>query len=409
LSLSIHPGDALSRSQRLVYVVVLGALTSLGPFTIDLYLPSLPQVQSDFSAAPATVQLTLSATSIGFALGQLLVGPWSDAIGRRLPLILATSVHVVASVGVALAPNIDALIALRVLQGVGAAAGGVVAAATVRDLFGGYPLVRMLSRLALVSGVAPVVAPLIGSALLLIMPWRGIFLILAVFGLVLIAAAIVLVVETLPQERRRLPGHSTARERYRVLFADRRFVGIALVGGMIFTGLFSYLASSSFLFQEHYGFDAQQYGVLFAVNSLGVVVGVQLSSRLARHIGPQWIVAGATAVMFLASTLIVVFSFAGLGLWGTLVPLWFFIAACGFCFPCVQVIGLAQHGTEAGTAASLLGAVNFGLAGLLSPLAALFGISSAVPVGTEMMIAAAVAILILWLVVRPSTVPALSS
>ena len=150
----VHPGDSLTRRQRAVYVVVLGALTALGPFTVDLYLPAFPSIEAELDISTATVQLTLTATMIGFALGQLLVGPWSDKVGRRLPLIVATSVHVLASIAVVLAPDITWLMVARVLQGAGAAAGAVVAMATVRDLFGGYPLVRMLSRLALVNGLA---------------------------------------------------------------------------------------------------------------------------------------------------------------------------------------------------------------------------------------------------------------
>jgi DHA1 family bicyclomycin/chloramphenicol resistance-like MFS transporter len=403
-----HAGDALSRRQRLVYVLVLGALTALGPFSIDLYLPSLPSVQHDFLAPTALVQLTISATTVGFALGQLIVGPWSDRIGRRMPLIIATGVHVLASLAIALSPNIEFLITFRVLQGFGAAAGGVVAAATVRDLFSGYPLVRMLSRLALVSGVAPVIAPLAGSALLLIMPWQGTFDVLAVYGFVVLVAAIFLIVETLPAERRREPGHSTARERYHRLFHDRAFVGVAIVGGMVFTGLFAYLSTSSFLFQDHYGFNQQQYGLLFAVNSLGIVFGVQTTARVARRVGPQWILAVATIVLLLMGALIVILGVADAGIWGILIPLWIFITACGFCFPLVQVLGLAHHGREAGTAASLLGAVNFGLAGLISPIIGLFGVSNPIAMGIMMCATAVIAILALWILVRPRTVPALT-
>ncbi|MCU1550688.1 MAG: rane transport protein [Glaciihabitans sp.] len=404
----VHPGDSLSGRQRLVYVLVLGALTALGPFTIDIYLPSLPLVQSDFGVSVSAVQITLSATIIGFALGQLIVGPWSDKVGRRLPLIIATAVHVVASISVALSPSIEWLVVGRVLQGFGAAAGGVVAAATVRDLFGGYPLVRMLSRLALVSGLAPVIAPLAGSTLLLIMPWRGIFIVLAVYGLLVVIASFLFIVETLPPERRIEAGHSSARQRYHALFTDRQFVGIAIVGGMIFTGLFGYLASSPFLFQEHYHFDTQQYGLLFAINSVGIIIGVQSSSRLAKYFGPQWIVAIATGVMLTAAIVIVVLDLFNVGLLGVLIPLWFFICSCGFCFPCVQVLALAHHGKEAGTAASLLGAVNFGLAGLISPVVGLFGVSTAIPMGGLMICTSIVAIAALWLVVRPKTVPALA-
>ena len=404
----VHPGDSLSGRQRAVYVLILGALTALGPFTIDLYLPAFPQIEGDLDVSTAAVQLTLTATTLGFALGQLLVGPWSDKVGRRLPLILATSVHVLASIGVAVSPDISWLLAFRVLQGFGAAAGGVVAMATVRDLFGGYPLVRMLSRLALVTGIAPIAAPVIGSQLLLIMPWRGMFGVLAAYGVIIMVLAALFIVETLPPARRVEKGHSTLGERYRSLFTDRIFVGVAIIGGMTFAGLFGYLSASPFLFQDVYGLDPQSYGLLFAANSLGVVIGVQVSSRLAKYFGPAWILAGSTAVLLSSAVAIIVLEMAGAGLLGTVVPLWFFITACGFGFPCVQVLALANHGREAGTAASVLGAMNFGLAGIISPIVGLFGIADAVPMGTVMAITAAVAITSLWLIVRPRTVPALS-
>jgi DHA1 family bicyclomycin/chloramphenicol resistance-like MFS transporter len=402
----LHPGDSLSGRQRLVYVLVLGALTALGPFTIDLYLPSLPDVQREFAVGTSLVQLTLSATTIGFALGQLLVGPWSDAVGRRIPLIAATGMHVVASILVALSPSIEWLILFRLLQGFGAAAGGVVAVATVRDLFGGYPLVKMLSRLALVSGLAPVIAPLAGSALLLVFPWRGIFWVLAAYGLLVVAAAIVFIVETLPAHHRK-SGRVGAAARYRALFGDRQFVGIAIVSGMVFSGLFAYLTTTPFLFQDHFRFTAQQYGLLFAVNSVGVIIGVQAGSRLARHIGPQWILALAGGGLLLTAIVIVLDSLLGAGVWGILVPLWFFLTFCAFCFPCVQALALANHGGEAGTAASVLGAANFGIAGLISPLIGLFSVSNAIGMGVVMICTSIVGTLALWLVVRPGTVAAL--
>lgn len=389
-------------------MLVLGALTALGSFTIDLYLPAFPVIEGDLDAPTAVIQLTLTATTVGFAVGQLLVGPWSDRVGRRLPLIAATSIHVVASLGVALAPAIEWLFVFRVLQGVGAAAGGVVAMAIVRDLFGGLPLVRMLSRLSLVNGLAPILAPVIGSQLLLVMPWRGMFVFLAIYGGLGLLASVLFLVETLPPARRVDLGHSTARERYRALFSDRVFVGVAIIAGMTFSGLFAYLSSSSFLFQQVYGLDAQQFGFLFAINSLGVVGGVQASSFLARFVGPQWILAVALTVLLLSAGTIVVLDSLGFGLMGILVPLWFFITACGFSFPCTQVLALAHHGSEAGTAASLLGALNFGLAGAISPIVGLFGIDTAVPMGSIMACTALVSIAVLWIVVRPTSVPALA-
>ncbi|MWV49199.1 Bcr/CflA family efflux MFS transporter [Rathayibacter sp. VKM Ac-2803] len=402
-----HPGDALSNRQRLIYVIVLGALTALGPFTIDLYLPAFPALQSELNVSEAAVQLTLTGTTLGFALGQLVVGPWSDVVGRRLPILLATSLHVLACIGAAFAPEIVSLGVFRFLMGAGAAAGGVVAMAMVRDLFGGRPLVKMLSRLALVSGLAPVLAPVIGSQLLLVMDWRGIFVFLAAYGVLVMVAVALLIVETRPKEARRDSDGRSLVQRYRAVLSDRTFIGVAVIGGMTFAGLFTYLSSSAFLFQGLYGFDAQQYGLLFAVNSLGVVAGVQASSYLSRRVGPQWILAITTISLFVTAGLIALFDVLDLGIWGTLVPLWLFIASCGFSFPCVQVLGLVNHGREAGTAASLLGAVNFGTAGLLSPISGIFGADSAVPMALVMMSTAAVSILALWLIVRPRTVPAL--
>jgi DHA1 family bicyclomycin/chloramphenicol resistance-like MFS transporter len=386
----VHPGDSLTGRQRLAYILILGALTALGPFTIDMYLPALPTLETDFNVSTAIIQLTLTATTIGFGLGQLLVGPWSDKIGRRVPLIAATGVHIFACLAAAIAPNVELLGIARALMGIGAAAGGVVAMAMVRDLFGGRPLVRMLSRLALVNGLAPVLAPVLGSWLLLVMPWRGIFVVLACYGVFVITCVSLWIAETLPKARRRDAGHSTVGQRYRS------------------TGLFSYLSASPFIFQGLYSFTPQEYGLLFAVNSIGIIIGVQSASRLTKYVGPQWILAVSTIVMLLASLTIVVLDQAHVGIWGVAIPLWFFIAACGFGFPCVQVLALNNHGHEAGTAASLLGALNFGSAGVFSPIVGLLGTGSAAPMGAMMAICATVSIGALWLIVRPRTVPALA-
>ena len=241
----LHPGDAIPHARRIVYVILLGALTALGPFTIDLTCRRCPTLQTEFDVSTAAIQLTLTATTIGFAVGQLLVGPLADKVGRRMPLMVATAVHIVACLSAALAPNVELLGVARTLQGIGAAAGGVVAMAMVRDLFGGRPLVRMLSRLALVNGLAPVLAPVLGSTLLLVMPWRGIFVVLAAYGLFVLVCVALWIVETLPKARRHDAGHATVGQRYRSVLSDRVFVGIAIVGAANFTGLFSYLSSSS--------------------------------------------------------------------------------------------------------------------------------------------------------------------
>jgi DHA1 family bicyclomycin/chloramphenicol resistance-like MFS transporter len=289
----------------------------------------------------------------------------------------------------------------------GAAAGGVVAMAIVRDLFGGKRLVVMLSRLALVSGVAPVAAPLVGSALLAIMPWRGIFVVLAIYGTVMLVCTIFVIPETLPKARRSDKGSTTVLQRYKSVLSDRVFIGTLVIGAMTFSGLFSYLSASSFLFQQSFGFNAQQYGLLFAANSLGVVVGVQFASRLAARYGPQWVMAYSTAVLVVAAFAIILFDQLGFGLWGTVLPLFVFMTACGFTFPCVQVLALDRHGKAAGTAASLIGATNFGIAGVISPVVGWISRDAGITPTTMAAVMAGCAmigVLALWLIVRPRTV-----
>ena len=267
-------------------------------------------------------------------------------------------------------------------------------------------MVRMFSRMALVNGLAPILAPVIGSQLLLVMPWPGIFVFLAGYGTAVVVAAIFLVRETLPPEARGRSG-LTAGQRYKLLFSDRIFVGLLLVGGLNFAGLFAYLSGSPFLFQDVYGFSPQEYGLLFGINSLAIVAGVQTSSRLIRIVPPQWILACSTAWMFFMALLIVIFDQLGFGLWGILVPLWFYILGTGFTFPSVQVLALANHGAQAGTAASLLGAATFLLAGIISPLVGALGVDSATPMGAVQAGCILLAAAALWLVVRPRTVPSI--
>ena len=401
------PGTALSSRQKLTYILVLGALTALGPFTIDTYLPAFPAIEAQFGVDPTAVQLTLTGTMIGFAVGQLVVGPLSDRVGRRAPLIAATLLHIGASLGAAVAPTIVWLGVFRVLQGFGAASSSVVSMAMVRDLFGGRHLIQMMSRLALVNGFAPVVAPVVGSQLLAIMSWRGIFWVLAGYGTLMSVAVIVFLEETHLPEVRKADTRSLA-SRYSALFHDRVYLGMVAMAGLNFTGLFAYLSASPFLFQQVYGMSEQKYGLVFAINSLAVIAGVQTVSRLIHRgtVAPQWVLAGTTIAQMLLGSLIFLLSLTGAGMWGTLIPLWFFILTCGFTFPTVQYLAMANHGAEAGTAASVLGAVNFGLAGALSPIMGILGVGTARPMAGMMVVAAAIAATVLWTVVRPRSLPA---
>lgn len=395
-------GDLLTRRERITYVLVLGALVALGPFTIDLYLPAFPSVAAELVASDSAIQLTLTATTVGFALGQLIVGPFSDAVGRRRPLIAATAVHVLASIGVVMAPTIEWVMAGRVLQGIGAAGGAVVAMAMVRDLFAGQSLVRMLSRLVLVMGFAPVLAPVIGSQLLRFVDWRGIFVVLAFYGLAMTIVAAVMLVETHPIERRGKFSSAQIARRYRRLLLNPAFVGVALVGAATFTSLFAYLSASSFILQGLYEMSAQEFGLVFGVNSVGLIAATQISARLMRRFPPQYVTAAGLAIMTAGAATLLLLTRFDTGLSGVLIPLFFTIAATGLVMPTVQVMALADHASEAGTAASLIGAANMGIAGSLSPLVGVFG-NTVTAMASMMLVALVVANLVLWLVVRPRT------
>ncbi|WP_347756043.1 multidrug effflux MFS transporter [Agrococcus sp. ProA11] len=406
--MTVETGVAFSRRHRVITLIVLGLLAGLGPFTIDLYLPAFPAVKDDFSTTDAAVQLTLSATTLGFAFGQLVVGPLSDRIGRRKPLLIATSVHVLASVAVAMAPDLLTLSLMRIVQGFGAAAGTVVAMAMVRDLFGGKQLTTALSRLALVIGIAPIAAPVVGSWLVGIMHWRGLFWVLAAYAALVIVLQLLFLRETLPAWLRHAPGHSTLRQRYRAVLTDRVFIGVAVIGASIFGGMFAYISTSSLLLQEVYGFSPAEFGTVFALCSIGVLIGTQVAGRAANRFGPQWVLAVSTALLVVAAALVVTLDVAGLGIVGLVPPLVLFTFAFGLSMPCVQTLALAGHQNEAGTAASLLGALNMSIAGAVSPIVGLFEIEDAIPMGVIMLLCGVLATCSLWFIVRPRSVPAIA-
>jgi MFS transporter, DHA1 family, multidrug resistance protein len=363
------PGD-----QRLRLVLVLGALVALGPLTIDMYLPALPAIVADLGASAATVQLTLTGTLAGLAVGQLVVGPLSDAFGRRRPLLVGIALHLAASMLCVVAPSVAVLGALRFAQGFGAAAASVVAMAVVRDLYTGRAAARLFSRLMLVLGVAPVLAPTVGGEVLRFAQWRGVFVVLAVLGAAFTAVAALALPETLPPERRRSAGARSSVRTYRGLLADRVFVGLAAVGGFAMASLFAYISGSPFVFQGQYALDEQQFALVFGAGAVGLIGATQLNVRLLARWEPRHLLPAATIAATAAAVLLLVL--AGLavgGLAGVVVPLWLMLAALGLALPNIPTLGMARHGDAAGTAAALLGSIQFGVGALAAPLVGALG------------------------------------
>ncbi|MEO3748931.1 multidrug effflux MFS transporter [Plantactinospora sp. B5E13] len=396
----------MTRAQRLRLILVLGSLIAIGPLTIDMYLPALPAIAADFETPSAAVQLTLTGTLAGLALGQLLIGPLSDAVGRRTPLLTGLALHIVASALCVIAPNIGVLGTLRVLQGLGVAATSVVGMAVVRDLFSGSEFARMLSRLMLVMGAAPVLAPTLGSELLRWTRWHGVFVALGIFGLLLITVAWLGLPETLPVRRRRRGGALDTVRTYGGLLRDRTFLGLVLVAGLAMAALFAYVSGSSFVFQEQYGLDEQEFGLAFGAGAIGLITATQLNVRLLRRYSPQQILVTALVVGSLAGFALLGFAVTNYGgLPGILVSLWVVLAASGLAMPNAPALALSRHGEAAGTAAALLGAIQFGVGAVAAPLVGVLGNGSA---GMALVVVGGMvsALAVLVLVVRPARLAA---
>jgi DHA1 family bicyclomycin/chloramphenicol resistance-like MFS transporter len=399
-----RPAAAGARSGTARLALLLGAFVALGPLTIDMYLPALPTITDDLATTSATVQLTLTGTLVGLALGQLVLGPLSDALGRRGPLLAGTALHVVASLLVMVAPNIAVLGALRVLQGVGTAAGAVIALAIVRDLFDGRAAATMLSRLFLVLGAAPVLAPTIGGELLRFTSWRGIFAVLAAYGAVMVAVGWFFLRETLPPARRTSSGVRGTLAGYRSLFRDRTYLGLVLVAGLTMAGLFSYVSGSAFVYQEEFGLDEQQFGLLFGAGAFWLIAATQLNPVLLRRWSPAQLLVAGTVAGAVSGAALVAFSATGTGgLVAVAGTLWAVLFACGLALPNAPALALSRHGESAGTAAALLGAIQFGVGALVSPVVGLLG-NDALAIGSVIVTALVLALGVLA-VVRPWRLP----
>lgn len=401
-------GDKLTRNQRITFILLLGGLMSLMPFSIDPYLPSFPAIAKHFDVSRASVQFTLTGVTIGFAIGQLLAGPLSDALGRRRPLLFANTFFVVGALGSCFAPNIEAFFCLRLLMALGAAASAVVSSAVVRDLYVGSPMIKMLSRVFFIQGLAPIAGPILGAQLLKILSWQQVFLFFGGFAVLILLLTSKFLVETLHSNKRRVKGFDGMAGRFRAVLRDRIYVGLLIVSVVQTIALFSYLNVFSFLYQQGFHISLENFGWFFAMNSACSWAGVQLASKLARSFPPQWI---------LLITLVLA-TFVGFGLLvagltnGPFALVAALLAAFMLVFGAtitpISAISLAQHGSEAGTAASLMGVLNFVVTSLVSPLYGYLTLTTSAGVGGVIAGCYVVALLSMIFIVRPSTVPVMA-
>ena len=384
--------DRFVGRRYLQLVLVLGSLSAIGPLTIDTYLPALPEITTELAATTAQAQATLTGLLVGLGLGQLLAGPLSDAYGRRKPLLVGLIGHAVMSTLCVFAPTITVLTVFRSLQGLAGAAVAVVAMAVVRDLFTGLRAAQLLSRLILVLGIAPILAPSLGGALLTVTSWQGIFATLAVVAVLLFVVAYRGLPETLPPERR-LPPHLSASVRaYAGLFRDGLFIVMVFVAGLMFATMFTYIAGSPFILQELYGLSPQQFGLAFGANAVGLIAMTQVNPLLVRRFGPVRVLTVAVLVAFGAALALLGTAVTGFGgLLGFMVPLWFVISAAGLSFPNAPAIALNRHGEAAGTAAAMLGSAQFVIGGSIAPIVGALENGTAVPMAAVIVGTTAVA------------------
>jgi len=381
---ALAPAPA-GRAARARLALLLGGLTAFAPLSIDMYLPGLPALGGELSAGASAVQLTLTACLAGLAVGQLVAGPLSDRFGRRRPLLAGVGAYTVASALCAAAPTISALIGLRFVQGATGAAGIVISRAIVRDTHHGVALVRFFSMLMLVTGLAPILAPVIGGQVLEFTSWRGTFVVMAAIGALLLVATAAGLRETLPPEHRRDSGVRATAATMAALLRDRHFTGFALAGGLAFGGMFTYIAGSPFVLQEIYGASPQAFAAVFAVNSVGIVALGQLNGRLAGRVEPLTMLRiGVTTMAVAGCVLFAVVAIGSLPPAALLVPLWVFVASVGLVFPNTTALALAGHPEVAGTASALLGVLQFVIGAAAAPLAGIAGTDTAVPMGATM-------------------------
>jgi DHA1 family bicyclomycin/chloramphenicol resistance-like MFS transporter len=374
-------GARLHHRARLL--VILGALSAFGPLSIDLYLPGLPELTSDFDASVSAGQLTLTACLIGLAVGQLVVGPLSDRFGRRPPLLVGLVVYFAASLACAAAPNIWILIALRLVQGLSGSAGIVISRSVVRDLVSGAAAARLFSILMIVVGVAPIVGPIIGGALLHVTSWRGLFVVLAIVDAAILAASARWLPETWPRERRRRAGDPSVG--FHELLRDPFFLTYAVVMGLAFAAMFSYIAGSSFVLEDIHGVSPQTFGVIFAVNAFGIVLFSQASRALVGRVSPQrLLLVGVAASAAAGTALLLIVLAGGAGLPGILPCLFVSVSSLGLIIPNATALALTDYPQAAGSASALLGMLQFGFGALAAPLVGVAGRGTAVPMALMM-------------------------
>ena len=368
-----------SKKQSPIFVIILGALTAIGALSIDMFLPGLPEIKNDFHTTTSNAQLTLSLFMIGLALGNLFAGPISDATGRKKPLWISMFIYTLASLGIVFVTNIEVMIALRFIQGVTGGAASVISRAIASDMYKGKELTKFLSLLMLVNGVAPVIAPAIGGIILSFAVWRMVFIILTVFGILMVIGSLTKVPESLQEDEKDSNGIKEMFKNFKHLLATPKFVLPMLIQGFSFIMLFTYISASPFIIQKIYGISALQFSIMFAAIGITLIISSQLVGVLVDRIERRQLLKIVTYIQVLGVVIVAMTLLNHLSFW---------ILVIGFIVLVAPVTAVASLGFSIamdestkgrGSASSLLGLVQFLLGGLMSSLVNVMGEHNVTP------------------------------
>lgn len=392
--------DGPSRKQRLQLAVILGSITTIGPLSIDMYLPALPTLVADFGTTAALVQLSLTFFLLGLASGQLVAGPLSDVYGRRRPLLIGMFIYAVSSVLCAFSPSIGLLIVLRFIQGLAGSVGVVVSRAAVRDLYSGSELTKFFSLLMIVNGLGPILAPVIGGQLLRVTTWQGIFLVLFAAGIIFCLTILLRLPETLPKERRSKSGLKGTLLTFRVLLGNRNFMGYALSQGFVTASMFAYISGSSFVLQNIFAVTPQVYSLIFAVNGIGIIITGQIAGRLAGKVSETKLLLSGLLLCTMGGILLLLTVLVGGGLIPILICLFAVVSSVGIVGATSFSLAMQDQGETAGSASALIGLIPLLLGSCVAPLVGLGGVESALPMAIVMACTGILSILSYVLLVR---------
>ena len=370
--------------------IVLGLLTAIGPFAIDMYLPAMPTIAASLQTSTAAAQMTLTAFFLSFGACQLIFGPLSDMVGRKPPLYFGLAIFLAGSIGCALAPSVEALIAFRFLEGVGASAAMVIPRAVVRDLHTGLEATRLMSLIMLVLSVAPILAPLFGSVLIVPFGWRAVFVAVSVIALIGLSLVQFSLPETRPPVARTPVSLAGLLGGFSMLFRDARFLGLTFIGGLGMSSFFVFLANSSFVYMNHFGLTPTQFSLAFALNAIGFIGASQFAAALGGRFGMPRLVTGAVALHTLFAMILLVVTLLGSDSLPVLMALLFCAFAClGLVVPTVMVLALEPLGPIAGLASALGGTLQMVTGGLMIVLVSQFFNGTATPMVVTIALCAA--------------------